>query len=78
MTEVAVDARSSMEPKYSERVRAVEQIVAKLQACEDIDENIRFEDIPAERLAQLRELVDAGLLTDAEYEEKRQRIVSAL
>ena len=32
----------------------------------------------AERLAQLRELVDAGLLTDAEYEEKRQRIVSAL
>ena len=38
MTEVAVDARSSMEPKYAERVRAVEQIVAKLQACEDIDD----------------------------------------
>ena len=32
----------------------------------------------AERLTQLRELLDAGLLTDAEYEEKRQGIVSAL
>ena len=32
----------------------------------------------AERLTQLRQLVDAGLLTDAEYEEKRQGIVSAL
>ena len=32
----------------------------------------------AERLTQLRELVDAGLVTDAEYEEERQDIVSAL
>ena len=32
----------------------------------------------AERLTQLGELVDAGLVTDAEYEEKRQSIVSQL
>ena len=31
-----------------------------------------------ERLAQLQELVDAGLITDAEYDEKRQGIMSAL
>lgn len=30
------------------------------------------------RLAELRELMDAGLITDAEYEEKRQGILSAL
>ena len=32
----------------------------------------------AARLTQLRELLDAGLVTDAEYEEKRQHIVGAL
>ena len=33
---------------------------------------------PAERLARLKALRDGGVLTDAEYEAQRQRIISAI
>jgi putative oligomerization/nucleic acid binding protein len=33
---------------------------------------------PAERLARLRALYDRGVLTDAEYEAQRQKIIGAI
>ena len=64
----------------------MEDALLKMQAALS---EVNFRDAPqrrptankssaAERLAKLKELKDAGLLTDREYEEKRREILDSL